>query len=445
MTSEIALMNRQAIALAADSAITVTYWRDGERKERYFKGANKIFNLSAVEPVALMINDTADLQGVPWEIIAKAFRESIGSVRLDKLADYSKAFFKFLEESLEIYPIEHRAEQFLSDAQISASFLFYLVDREEKIKKEDDAVQRKSMADAKWAAVKGRVERAAFIDGASQADIEAALLGHRAAVEELLKQDGTIAQYFDVIPVAEVATLAVTALYKKGLSILATSGIVIAGFGAKEFFPKIESHKHHGMILGRTLCECEQTKEISQKNASEVLPFAQSDMARTFLNGISNSVLREIETSAENALRKFEKDLKDANLVSQEVDLSVQQQAAKDSLGDEIIDNLISSHTSPMKRVVGLLPIDELAELAEILIRIESLKERVTRESEQVGGPIDVAVLSKGDGFIWIKRKHYFDPDLNPRYFSRRGVQHGQQTENPGGKVRSRKSKAGAD
>jgi hypothetical protein len=67
-----------------------------------------------------------------------------------------------------------------------------------------------------------------------------------------------------------------------------------------------------------------------------------------------------------------------------------------------------------------MLPVDELAELAETLISIESLKERVTRPTESVSGPIDVAVISKSDGFIWIRRKHYFDPELNPRFFARK-------------------------
>mgnify|MGYP001604446777 CR=1 FL=1 len=75
-----------------------------------------------------------------------------------------------------------------------------------------------------------------------------------------------------------------------------------------------------------------------------------------------------------------------------------------------------------MRRVLGALPFDELAELAETLVLLESLKERVTRPSASVSGPIDVAVISKNDGFIWIKRKHYFDPKLNPRYFTKRGT-----------------------
>jgi len=32
---------------------------------------------------------------------------------------------------------------------------------------------------------------------------------------------------------------------------------------------------------------------------------------------------------------------------------------------------------------------------------------------------IDVAVISKGDGFVWIRRKHYFNQELNPHYMSK--------------------------
>jgi len=39
-------------------------------------------------------------------------------------------------------------------------------------------------------------------------------------------------------------------------------------------------------------------------------------------------------------------------------------------------------------------------------------------ETDTVALPIDVAVISKGDGFIWIKRKHYFEPALNQHFFS---------------------------
>ena len=75
---------------------------------------------------------------------------------------------------------------------------------------------------------------------------------------------------------------------------------------------------------------------------------------------------------------------------------------------------------APIMDIVEHLPKEELAEMAEALVSVTALKRRVSREAETVGGPIDVAVVSKGDGLIWIKRKHYFDPALNPGYFRRR-------------------------
>jgi hypothetical protein len=96
---------------------------------------------------------------------------------------------------------------------------------------------------------------------------------------------------------------------------------------------------------------------------------------------------------------------------------------AKDEFAERLFGRIIGEHSSPLKRVVGNLPVDELGGLAETLVSLESLKERVTRGSETVSGPIDVAVISKTDGFIWIKRKHYFDPALNPHFLRRQAME----------------------
>jgi hypothetical protein len=54
--------------------------------------------------------------------------------------------------------------------------------------------------------------------------------------------------------------------------------------------------------------------------------------------------------------------------------------------------------------------------MAESLVNLTSFKRRVTLDAETVSGPIDVALISKGDGFIWMKRKHYFDGEKNPHF-----------------------------
>ncbi len=75
-------------------------------------------------------------------------------------------------------------------------------------------------------------------------------------------------------------------------------------------------------------------------------------------------------------------------------------------------------YVQPITSIVSFLPKDELAVMAETLVNLTSFKRKVSIGSETVGGPIDVAVISKGDGFVWIKRKNYFNKELNPRYFA---------------------------
>nr|WP_315020167.1 hypothetical protein [uncultured Aminipila sp.] len=77
----------------------------------------------------------------------------------------------------------------------------------------------------------------------------------------------------------------------------------------------------------------------------------------------------------------------------------------------------IKRHTSgPFVAMVDSLDKLELAELAESLVNLTSLKRKVSLDAETVGGPIDVAIITKNEGFIWVKRKYYFDSMLNPFY-----------------------------
>lgn len=81
--------------------------------------------------------------------------------------------------------------------------------------------------------------------------------------------------------------------------------------------------------------------------------------------------------------------------------------------------------------MVHYMPKSDLASMAESLVNLTSMKRRVSAERETVGGPVDVAVISKGEGFVWIKRKHYFEAGLNPRFFvNQRMALEGWRSEN---------------
>ncbi|MEN6623071.1 MAG: hypothetical protein ABFD50_16175, partial [Smithella sp.] len=96
--------------------------------------------------------------------------------------------------------------------------------------------------------------------------------------------------------------------------------------------------------------------------------------------------------------------------------------AVKNEILIKFIENMQGysreKYSSPVLAAVGVLPKEELADMAYSLVNLTSFKRKVSLDAETVGGPIDVAVISKKDGFIWIKRKHYFDKELNPQFIA---------------------------
>ncbi|MGO9171252.1 MAG: hypothetical protein ACLP7P_04720, partial [Rhodomicrobium sp.] len=85
--------------------------------------------------------------------------------------------------------------------------------------------------------------------------------------------------------------------------------------------------------------------------------------------------------------------------------------------GDDENDYIHENSVSTILSALDGLGKEDMANLAEALVELTALKLKVSRKTEVVGGPIDIALLSKVDGFIWIKRKHYFDPVYNPHFF----------------------------
>lgn len=222
----------------------------------------------------------------------------------------------------------------------------------------------------------------------------------------------------------EIFRIAAAALFKKGFTTLPTTGLIIAGYGQSDYFPQLSHYTCYGIFLGKILCvkNTSDTTDISHNNVSEIKDFAQSEMVKTFIYGASIEALVEIDRIFVKTVDAYTDALVKAGHLKAGLDLEDAKVAAKTNFSTQTSSYLSTEHSRPLRNVIGMLSVDELAELAETLISIESLKERVTRPTESVSGPIDVAVISKADGFIWIKRKHYFDPALNPRFFARKGL-----------------------
>ena len=102
------------------------------------------------------------------------------------------------------------------------------------------------------------------------------------------------------------------------------------------------------------------------------------------------------------------------------------EQSKRGEVVDAAIERFMTSiktqkdkSTDALISVVNHLSKKELGEVAYSLVELTLRKRRYSSEMETVGCPIDVVILTQNEGFIWVRRKHYFDSDLNPAYFAR--------------------------
>jgi len=100
MTAEVVLMNKQAVAMATDSAGT-SGWKISNSN-------NKLFTLSKWQPIGIMIYGSAGIMGYPWETIIKTYRKSLNETSFNTLHGYVEDFLKYLQE-LKLF--DEQAEQ----------------------------------------------------------------------------------------------------------------------------------------------------------------------------------------------------------------------------------------------------------------------------------------------------------------------------------------------
>jgi len=97
VTAEIAVLNRMGIALAADSAVTI-----GGTQNKIYSSVDKLFQLSDSAPVGIMVYGSADIAFMPWEVIIKAYRSTLGRARYDVLDGYADNFIDYLENNRQL-------------------------------------------------------------------------------------------------------------------------------------------------------------------------------------------------------------------------------------------------------------------------------------------------------------------------------------------------------
>jgi hypothetical protein len=413
MTAEVAILNRSAVALAADSKVSI----GGTRTEKTYDTQNKIFTLSKIHPVGILIYNNADFMEYPWETIIKLYRAQKKDKSERTIENWGEDFKRFLKQFGEI-----RQKDIAENVR---GVLISVFDNVEDMAFQEAHVSRIAIPSSDYE----NLLIAILEEGIEELRGRRRIISNTRA-REVLKKYGSellkaVARF---VPSARNKKLIDAAIEFGGLHLIAdafspaSSGIVIAGFGSSEIFPSMVTYETDGYIGSQIKFSKPDLTVITKENGSTVSAFAQHDIAHRFMEGIDPDYGRYLEGSIRTALvegslklfEKFASPSKKNDKNRRSIVLAAERQFTR--IHDEAIEYRRKEFWYPTVEMVSLLPKDEIAHLAESLVELTSLHRRVSRELETVGGAIDVAVISKSDGFVWVKRKHYFEPELNPQF-----------------------------
>lgn len=402
MTAEIAILNKNGVVLAADSAVTIS---SNSGRDKAYNAANKLFSLGVNKNISFMIYGNSKYMGIPWEIIFKEFRNETKTYTFENVETCAKKFFKFLnkkqfndDEIAKAIVVEtfYKALDYITN---SASGLI----NEEQAKRDNHEIENGKIIEI----LKKRI---LYI---REHNINRKLITFKMKEKVFLSEfvdfiEKDLKSYFK-IDINNIFNELVTLLYELVIyenSFDSPSGIVFAGYGKNDLFPSLYSYEVDYSFKNQLKYISKESTNITLKGCSaSIIPFAQSDMILTILKGMDPSLHTEIVDK-----------ISDSELTDEQ----------KRDIIKSVASFQRKNFIDPILNIVSMLSVSELANMAETLVNLTSFKRHITDSLETVGGPVDVLVITRGDGPIWINRKEYFDLQKNLDYqLRKRGTRDG--------------------
>jgi len=420
MTAEVLVMNKHGVALAADSAVTT-------QGRKVYNSANKLFRLSKRSAIGILVYQNSSLNGIPWELLIKSFRSENKKTQWLSVEQCASEFLEYLRKCKIVEKQINEAYVRLVLENLNENLLNFL-----RMNIRDKTLSQERNLGYLKAVVKRfalYMSERTIYDGINEEFINKVQIFYESFIKEKIRD------FFLSVPenivldeqtINEIKDVALRAIYSKN-DIVDYSGIVIVGYGDREYFPSYIEYSVYGLLFDKVLYSKKKQDSISLQKCAAVEPFAQTDVVETFLTGINpsftsniESLLNEVKNKnvvavVQNVLSKFGNN---ASLLAPMLISTLEEYHRQ--IGKVLMNKIDSDkfyNSSEIYASLASLPIPDLAQMAKSLVEITSFKRMITSDIGTVGGPIDVAVISKGDGFIWIDRKHYFEKEKNEHFF----------------------------
>lgn len=409
MTALVSVMNKHAVAIAADSAITVT----NPYGHKVINSANKVFALSKYHPVGIMFCGNAYFMSTPIEVIVKLYRKQLKDKCFPSIAEYLDDFLAFIMNNHYFCSDEMQNANLVNEIEYFFSLILKISNR---VTKET-----------------GRPLVNEFIlqlNDIVVASSENCTSFQNFSVSEFIKQtfvycEKSIVKHKDVFgDNTPLKRLFVEAFAKfvahRNSNFSGETQIVVVGYGENEIFPSLRSVQLYWGFRKFFRYNTYISADISEDNSASICKFGQTDIIDTFIYGINDKLknsLYKIFGNYTSQLKNLMMNKVDTQYSKKIINTAIDEEKLVEVLKKEFDKVIRETSVAPLVNSLDVLDKEDMAELVESLISITHLNRRITMSEEGVGGPIDVAIISKGDGFIWKKRKQYFKPELNQMFF----------------------------
>jgi len=383
MTAEIAMLNREGVALAADSAVTFRT----SAGLKVLPSANKIFTVSKFHPVGAMVYGNALLMGAPWELLIKSYRQHLGTRRFARLEDYAADLIGYLAGSRTLFPEPEQDAYVLNTAHGNCEDILReilkavgaaisankQVTEAEILRLARDAIQQQHAAWTSYPVpsvqssdLAGRL-RTRYADGIQRVAHE--------VFEKLPLPD-------DLYDLLVESTIAFVSRLSAQADAETESGLVIAGYGDNDVYPSLRSYRVDAVVANELIyTEDPKRHHDVSGSGSAIVPFAQSEMVFAFMEGVDPRYQAALDHEMRNVLRKFAEIAADASGLP--ADARTELQTALQGLADQVYADFaqqaaalrMAQFASPTLAITQMLPKDELAAMAESLVNLRHCNE----------------------------------------------------------------------
>ena len=410
MTAIVGVLNKRAVAIAADSAVTMG------NTHKVINSANKIFTLSKYHPVAIMTYSNADFMGVPWEIIIKEYRKQLGDHSFALLKDYVDDFIKFLY-----------ARHFFCDDQTQKEFMIYQLDAFLNICR-NEIYREKGIEIKDQTELHLEDKLNQCLTNNKNADKCPDFVNY-SYLDFVNYSSKVIDSYLKNVSFKNKNLISEAFFYYLSAKLVTSfnTGLVFVGYGEDEIYPSLYPINISLAIDSRLryYWDDDNIAQITEHgHGAVIVPFAQIDVTQTIIRGINPTFQDIIYNVIDKSIKSFSgviTNILDKNKSTITVSTAVKNLDLNTIIRDitvQINKQMRETYTDPLMNTIVSLDKEDMANMAESFISLTSLVRRMQPGEETVGGPVDVAVISKGDGFVWINRKHYFKPELNSAFFN---------------------------